>query len=70
VIGVLAIIKADTSSDHPPFLTRLIDRYHSRNEVWEARNEAHLKVLMQAAEDRTLFQDSPAARRVAIKNPE
>ncbi|KAI5846141.1 hypothetical protein BZA05DRAFT_407055 [Tricharina praecox] len=70
VIGVLAIIKADTSGDQPAFITRLIDRYHSRTEVWAARNLAHTDILVQAAEDRMLFQDSPSKRRVAIKNPE
>ncbi|KAF8250494.1 hypothetical protein K440DRAFT_541496, partial [Wilcoxina mikolae CBS 423.85] len=71
-VGVLALYKFDTESnpDGTPFLTRLIEKYHSRTEMWEARNALHTHMVERAAADRSLFQDSKKTSVVGIKFPE
>jgi hypothetical protein len=72
VVTGLAIYKFDTSAagEEGTFITRLIDKYHSSNKLWEARNSLHVKMVEQAAADRALFQDSKVRQTVNLKYPE
>ena len=72
VITGIAVYKFDTSAagEEGTIITRLIDKYRSSNELWEARNSLHLKMVEQAAADRALFQDSKVRQTVNLKYPE
>ncbi|MCJ1315441.1 hypothetical protein MMC15_000760 [Xylographa vitiligo] len=53
-----------------PWLTRLIGSYSSFQERWVARNTLHTRMVEQAANDRNLFQSTPASEMIELKFPE
>lgn len=72
VVGTLALYKLDKSSNAggESFITRMITKYHSRQEVWEARNSLRTTMLEQASADKSLFECSPRSSAVPYKYPE
>lgn len=73
MISSLALIKFDQSISGPegqPIITRLINKFHSREEVWEAKNSARTAMIEQAAKDRVLFHDAPQRNVVDYRFPE
>ncbi|MCJ1378410.1 hypothetical protein MMC17_001508 [Xylographa soralifera] len=71
-----ALYKFSRSSDDSsataaqPWLTRLIGSYSTFQERWVARNTLHTRMVEQAANDRNLFQSTPASKMVELKFPE
>ncbi|TGZ83081.1 hypothetical protein EX30DRAFT_304081, partial [Ascodesmis nigricans] len=71
-IGGFAYIQYDQSSadDDGPWLTRLIKKNHSMEDVWAERSHARQKMIAQAAQDRALFHDSPQVFTVPMRYPQ
>jgi hypothetical protein len=44
--------------DNRPFITRYIDYYSTPSSVWKERNERHLDMVREKAEEKLLFQDA------------
>ncbi|MCJ1295377.1 hypothetical protein MMC34_006939 [Xylographa carneopallida] len=71
-----ALYKFSRSSDNSsaaaaqPWLTRLIGSWASLQERWVVRNTLHTRMVEQAAQDRNLFQSTPASQMVELKFPE
>ncbi|MCJ1474298.1 hypothetical protein MMC13_002956 [Lambiella insularis] len=53
-----------------PWFTRVINRYSYYQDRWTARNTRHTKMVEQAANDRNLFQSTPASKMIDLKFPE
>ena len=72
VVGTIALYKLDKSlsAGGESFITRMITKYHSRQEVWEARNSLRTTMLEQASADKSLFGYSPPSSAVPHKYPE
>ncbi|KAI5804944.1 hypothetical protein EDC01DRAFT_725533 [Geopyxis carbonaria] len=69
-LGGLAFYQYDTAGQRPSIVTRLIAQYHSRHEVWEARNVLHTTMVEEAARDKSLLQDYRPAYTIPIRFPE
>lgn len=72
VLSVLALYKLDhaMAGDKGTLLTRLIAKYQSSLELWEARNSLHTELIQKAAFDKTLFQDQRRKTVVHLKYPQ
>jgi hypothetical protein len=46
------------TDDNRPFLTRYMDYYSTPASVWKERNERHLDLVREKAEEKLLFQDA------------
>lgn len=73
MVSSVALIKFDQSIEGPegqPMITRLINKFHSREEIWEAKNAARTAMVERAARDRILFHNSPVRTVIEHRFPE
>jgi hypothetical protein len=68
--GLCAFYKFTVSDEKEPLVTRIINKYHSQNALWEARNTVHTKMVEEAAHDRLLFEESPIPKSRPYAYPE
>lgn len=48
----------EEAEDNRPFLTKYMDYYSTPSSVWKERNERHLDIVREKAEEKLLFQDA------------
>ncbi|KAF2186942.1 hypothetical protein K469DRAFT_705481 [Zopfia rhizophila CBS 207.26] len=76
--GSLALVPASyivysmsrPNGDEKPYFSQLIEKYTNWEETWSARNDLHVKMIEQAARDRTLFVNTRPQDHVDLKFPE
>jgi hypothetical protein len=58
-----------TTAASLPLFSRILARITPKAETWTERNEKHLKLTMEAADDRLLFQEAERPKIHRLRNP-